>query len=62
MFNIRTYNQISPRGLDRFDPELYQVGKDVAEPHAYILRSHKLHGEEVPVSLLAVARAGAGGD
>ncbi len=60
MFNIKTYNRISPKGLSRFDPASYQVGEDIAEPHAYILRSHKLQGEPVPESLLAVARAGAG--
>jgi D-3-phosphoglycerate dehydrogenase len=38
----------------------YAVGPDVAEPDALILRSHKLHGETIPDSVLAVARAGAG--
>ncbi|NIP19408.1 MAG: 3-phosphoglycerate dehydrogenase [Xanthomonadales bacterium] len=60
MFNIRTYNRISEKGLGRFDPENYRLGEDLADPDAYILRSHKLHGEAVPDSLLAVARAGAG--
>ena len=60
MFNIKTYNNISTLGLGRFEAERYRVGDEVADPHAYILRSHKLHGEPVPDSLLAVARAGAG--
>ncbi len=60
MFRIRTYNRIAPRGLQQFDPEHYSVSEDMADPHAYILRSHKLHDEPVPESLLAVARAGAG--
>ena len=60
MYKIRTYNQIAAIGLNRFPGERYQVGPDVQEPEAYILRSHKLHGEPVPDSLLAVARAGAG--
>ena len=60
MFKIRTYNRISDKGLSRFDAADYEVGEDVPEAHAYILRSHSLHGEEVPDSLLAVARAGAG--
>jgi D-3-phosphoglycerate dehydrogenase len=38
----------------------YEVGPDVSEPDAFVLRSHKLHGEPVPESVLAVARAGAG--
>jgi D-3-phosphoglycerate dehydrogenase len=57
---IQTFNTISDRGLSRFDPTLYTVGAEVEAPHAYILRSHKLHGAPVPDSLLAVARAGAG--
>ncbi|NNK34344.1 MAG: 3-phosphoglycerate dehydrogenase, partial [Xanthomonadales bacterium] len=60
MYRIRTFNQISDRGLSRFPLERYEVSPDVAEPEAFILRSHKLHGEPVPDSLLAVARAGAG--
>jgi len=60
MFKVRTYNQISPLGLNRFDAARYQVGPEAAEPDAFILRSHKLHGEEVPANVVAVARAGAG--
>ena len=60
MYKIRTYNQIAAIGLSRFPGDHYQVGPDVEEPEAYILRSHKLQGEPVPDSLLAVARAGAG--
>ncbi|MGB3071650.1 MAG: phosphoglycerate dehydrogenase [Ottowia sp.] len=60
MFKIKTYNAISPKGLERFDPGNYEVGSDVVQAEAYLLRSHKLQGEPVPPSLLAVARAGAG--
>jgi D-3-phosphoglycerate dehydrogenase len=60
MYRIKTYNQIATAGLGRFPRERYQVGPDVAEPDACLLRSQKLHGEPVPPSLLAVARAGAG--
>jgi D-3-phosphoglycerate dehydrogenase len=60
MYKIRTYNQISEIGLSRFPMESYEVGPDVAEPDAYILRSQKLHGEPVSQGVLAVARAGAG--
>ncbi|MEE4217049.1 MAG: 3-phosphoglycerate dehydrogenase family protein [Xanthomonadales bacterium] len=60
MYKIRTYNQISDIGLSRLPLERYQVGPDVEEPVALILRSHKLHGESIPDSVLAVARAGAG--
>lgn len=60
MYKIRTYNQISDIGLSRLPLERYQVSPDVEEPEALILRSHKLHGEAIPDSVLAVARAGAG--
>jgi D-3-phosphoglycerate dehydrogenase len=60
MHKIRTYNAISSKGLDRFSAEKYEVGSDVTDPHGFILRSQKLHEEQVPESLLAVARAGAG--
>ena len=60
MYRIRTYNQIAEIGLSRFPAERYQLGPDEEVPVAYILRSHKLHGEPVSDELLAVARAGAG--
>jgi len=60
MFKIKTYNAISPKGLSRFSPGQFEVGSAVTDPDAILLRSHKLQGEPVPDSLLAVARAGAG--
>ena len=60
MHKIRTYNAISSKGLDRFPAEKYEVGSDLSEPQGFLLRSQKLHEEQVPQSLLAVARAGAG--
>jgi D-3-phosphoglycerate dehydrogenase len=60
MYKVRTYNQISVRGLERFPRQSYEVGSDIGRPDAFLLRSQKLHEVEVPRSLLAVARAGAG--
>ena len=60
MFKVRTYNQISVRGLERFPRPHYEVGSDIGHPDAFLLRSQKLQGMEVPDTLLAVARAGAG--
>lgn len=60
MYKIRTYNAISEKGLCCFDPARFEVGPDVVDPHAYVLRSKKLHAEPVPESLIAIARAGAG--
>ena len=60
MYKVKTFNQISVKGLERFPRQSYEVGSDMAHPDAYLLRSQKLQGEPVPASLVAVARAGAG--
>ena len=63
MFRVRTYNQISIKGLDRFPRQSYEVGSDphvITQPDAFLLRSQKLADVEVPKSLVAAARAGAG--
>lgn len=59
MFKVRTYNKISIKGLERFSRQSYEVGSDIGHPDA-LLRSQKLQGVEIPETLLAVARAGAG--
>ncbi|KMT66010.1 phosphoglycerate dehydrogenase [Catenovulum maritimum] len=60
MKTIRTYNNIAAKGLNKFPQDSYRVSADEAEPDAVLLRSHKLHTEALPKSVLAVARAGAG--
>lgn len=60
MYKVRTYNQISVKGLERFPRQAYEVGSDIGHPDAFLLRSQKLQGLEVPASLVAAARAGAG--
>jgi D-3-phosphoglycerate dehydrogenase len=57
---IRVYNQISDSGLSRLPASTYRVGKDVADPVAILLRSADLHKVEIPASVRAIARAGAG--
>lgn len=60
MFKILTYNNISPLGLNRFPNEEYEISDSIAEPDAIMLRSFKLHGVDIPASVKAVGRAGAG--
>lgn len=60
MFKVKTFNQISLRGLERFPRSQYEVGSDVSQPDAVLLRSHKLHDEVLPASVACIARAGAG--
>jgi len=60
MFQVRTYNKISEKGLSLFPKADYNVSEDAGQPDAVLLRSQKLHGEPMPECVLAVARAGAG--
>ena len=59
-FRIAIYNAISPRGLEHFPAERYSVGKSVAQPDAILLRSHVLAEAEIPATVKAIGRAGAG--
>ncbi|MFN3752053.1 MAG: phosphoglycerate dehydrogenase [Thiobacillus sp.] len=56
---ILTLNAISARGLARL-PEHYAVGGDIADPDAILVRSANMHDMDIPASVKAVARAGAG--
>lgn len=60
MKKIRTYNNIADKGLNKFPANSYLVDAGCETPDAILLRSHKLHNEELPESVLAIARAGAG--
>lgn len=59
-FKIQTLNNIARAGLERYPADGYEVGDDVENPDALMLRSAKIHDMEIPDSLLAVGRAGAG--
>lgn len=60
MYQILTLNKISPLGLDHFDKEKYQYGSEQPAPDGVIVRSAAMHDMEMPASLKAIARAGAG--
>lgn len=60
MYNIKTLNKISKKGLNLLDYSRYSVDGDDNNADAIILRSFKMHGMELPEGLKAVARAGAG--
>ena len=59
-FKILTLNNISVRGLDRLPRERYEVASEIGHPDAILLRSADMHEMDVPASVRAVARAGAG--
>ena len=60
MFNIKTMNSISPAGIEVLTKKGCNVGEDVEEPEGLLLRSANIHDTQLPESLLAIARAGAG--
>lgn len=60
MYNIKTLNKISNVGLSKFDKSRYAYGDDIENPDAIMVRSAAMHDMEMPASLLAIARAGAG--
>ena len=60
MYNIKTLNKISPAGLDEFDKTKYCYGDEMDAPDAIMVRSASMHEMDMPQSLKAIARAGAG--
>lgn len=60
MFKIQTLNKIDAEGLTLFPLSKYEIASELPNPDAVVLRSFEMHGMELPDSLKAVARAGAG--
>jgi D-3-phosphoglycerate dehydrogenase len=60
MYKILTLNNISVAGLERLPRDKYEVASEIQHPDAILLRSFKMHDMEIPLTLKAVGRAGAG--
>ena len=60
MLRIKTLNKISSRGLELFSRDRYEVASDIPNPDAIIVRSADMNDMEIPSSVQAIARAGAG--
>ena len=60
LFGIRTLNNIAVAGLRRLPRARYEIASELNRPHAYLVRSFNMHELDIPDSVLAVARAGAG--
>ena len=60
MYKIKKLNAISAEGLKVFPLDQYEIGTEVATPDAIILRSFKMHDMEIPETVAAIGRAGAG--
>lgn len=60
MYQIKTLNKISHRGLDKLAKNKYAISDDCENPDGILLRSASMHEMELPANLKAIARAGAG--
>lgn len=60
MFRIQTMNKISPLGLELFSRDKYEIASDISNPDAVLVRSADMNNAEIPDSVAAIARAGAG--
>jgi len=60
MRKILTLNNISPAGLEHFPRDAYEVASEIQHPDAILVRSFNMHDMELPPSVKAIGRAGAG--
>ncbi|MCP3672466.1 MAG: phosphoglycerate dehydrogenase [Gammaproteobacteria bacterium] len=60
MYKIQTLNNISVVGLKKLPRETYEIASEISSPDAILLRSYKMHDMELPESVRAIGRAGAG--
>jgi D-3-phosphoglycerate dehydrogenase / 2-oxoglutarate reductase len=59
-YRILSLNNISPRGLERLPAARFTVAADLDQPDGILVRSADMHKMTIPVSVLAIGRAGAG--
>jgi D-3-phosphoglycerate dehydrogenase len=60
MYKILTLNNISVSGLEKLPRESYEVASEIQHPDAVLVRSANMHEMEIPASVRAIGRAGAG--
>ena len=60
MYKIQTLNKIANIGLELLPRDDYEVASEIINPDAILLRSANMLEMEIPASVKAVARAGAG--
>ena len=60
MYKIQTLNKISAQGLAQLPRDDYEVASELLTPDAILVRSADMHSMELPDSVKAIARAGAG--
>jgi D-3-phosphoglycerate dehydrogenase len=60
MFKIQTLNKIAMIGLEGFPREQYEIASEIVSPDAILVRSADMHSMQLPASVKAIGRAGAG--
>ena len=60
MFKVLTLNNIADVGLRRLPADHFEVGTEFSDPDAVLLRSFDMHSMDIPDSVAAIGRAGAG--
>ena len=59
-YRILTLNNIAQVGLKRLPADRYEVGNQIKNPDAILVRSHDMHAMQIAPEVRAIARAGAG--
>lgn len=57
---VRVLNEISRSGLERLPADRYLVGPEIESPDAILVRSANMHSMQIPETVRAIGRAGAG--
>ena len=60
MFKVLTLNNIAAAGLRRLPGDRFELGAEISDPDAVLLRAHDMHSMDIPESVAAIGRAGAG--
>lgn len=60
MFKVLTLDNIAVKGLRRLPRERYEVATEISNPDVVLLRGHDMHEMDIPQSVAAIGRAGAG--
>ncbi len=60
MHKVLTLNEIAVEGLRHLPRERFEVASEIAHPDAILLRSFNMHDMDIPESVAAIGRAGAG--
>lgn len=60
MFKVLTLNNIAVAGLRHLPRQRYEVASEISHPDAILVRSHDMHDMDIPETVAAIGRAGAG--